>query len=140
MNKIVNCKQCGKIFNYDGSKVCPKCRREEADNFQKVKDYLYKNPGSSTQEVSEETEVPVAKIIEYLRQGKLEVKGDGNMILECERCGVPISSGRFCNKCVKDMQDTLSGAAKSMSSNIKKPEKKKQKSVAELMRTQHRKK
>lgn len=137
---IVNCKQCGKIFNYDGSKVCPKCRREENDNFQKVKEYLYKNPGSSTQEVSDETEVPVAKIIEYLRQGKLEVKGEGNMILECERCGVPIASGRYCDKCIKDMQDTLSGAAKSISSTMKKPETKKKKSIAEIMKTQKRKK
>jgi len=138
---IVNCKQCGKIFNYDGSKICPNCRKAEAENFQKVKDYLYSNPGVSVQDVEEETKVPAKKIIEYLRQGKLEVKGDGNYLLSCEKCGVSIKSGHYCEKCTKEVHDSLSGAANSL-----KPQKtllKKSntnKSRTELMKTKERRK
>lgn len=110
---IINCKNCGKIFNYDGFKICPTCRKEEDELFKKVKEYLYKHPGSSAQAVSEATEISIDKILSYLKQGKIEISGD-NMILECEICGVAIASGRYCDKCNANLQKSLQGASHSM--------------------------
>lgn len=110
---IVNCKTCGKIFNYDGFKICPVCRKAEDELFKKVKEYLYKHPGSSAQAVSEATEISIDKILSYLKQGKIEISGD-NMILECEICGVAIASGKYCDKCNANLQRTLQGASKAM--------------------------
>lgn len=138
---IINCKKCGKIFNYDGYKVCLSCRKLEEEDFQKVKTYLYKNSGASMQQVAEETEVPVKKIIEYLRQGKLETKDNENFVLGCEKCGEPIKSGHYCEKCTKEVHDNLSGAVKSL-----KPSGGAKKTVitsnkkAELMKTKDRRK
>lgn len=115
---VRNCKRCGKIYNYDGFKNCPTCRREDEADFIKVKEYIYDSPGANISEVERETEVDSEKIIEFLRQGRLEV-GDGhNLVLDCEVCGVGIKSGRFCDKCKNDMARDLGGAIKS----DKKPE------------------
>ena len=108
---IINCKKCGRIFAEDGFDFCPICRNNEDEIFKKVKDYLYEYPGASIQQVSEETGVGTKKILKFLREGKLEIKDDSpNLILDCERCGKPIKTGRFCDKCVVEMQKEFKGA------------------------------
>ncbi len=101
---IRNCSRCGSIYVYDGFDICLKCRRKDEDDFQRVKKYIDENPGANTNEISEETEVEASKIIEFLRQGRLEITDDSNILLDCERCGKPIKSGRFCKKCIVEMQ------------------------------------
>lgn len=114
---IRNCTRCGKIYKYDGFKICPTCRREDEEDFVKVREYLYEYPGANLHEVHEGTGVDTSKIIEFLRQGRLEIADDSNLILECEICGVSIRTGRFCDKCASDMKREFSSA-------IKRPEKK----------------
>jgi hypothetical protein len=51
-------------------------------------------------EVSQETGVSVEKIMRFLREERLEIKSENsNLLLECERCGRSIKSGRFCENC-----------------------------------------
>ena len=104
---VRNCTRCGKIYNYDGFKVCPTCRKDDEKDFQKVKEYLYENPGANIPEVSEATEVDAKKIIDFLRAGRLEIADDSNLILECENCGTSIRTGRFCDKCASGLQRDL---------------------------------
>lgn len=106
---IKNCKKCGKIYNYDGFSICYHCRNEENEIFQKVREYIYDNSDADINKVSEATEVPTKKILEFLRQGKLEIKEGSNLILDCERCGEPIKLGRFCNSCVNEIGRELKG-------------------------------
>jgi len=115
---IKNCKKCGKVFAYNGHNVCPQCRKEEEEEFKNVKEFIYDNPGATVQMVSEETGVDVKKILRYLKEGKLEIKGDSNLILECERCGVSVNTGRFCNKCISELERELKG---SMTEKVKSP-------------------
>lgn len=104
---IRNCTRCGKIYNYDGFKICHNCRKDDEQDFQKVKEYLYDNPGASVPEVSDGTEVEARKIIDFLREGRLEVAEGSNLILECENCGDSIRTGRFCDKCASGLQKEL---------------------------------
>ena len=101
---IRNCSRCGKIYAYEGFDICIQCRREDEEDFRKVKEYIDENPDATISEVSEETEVDTRKIIGFLRQGRLEVKGGENLLLDCERCGVPIKTGRFCKRCSVEME------------------------------------
>ncbi|MFA5525121.1 MAG: MerR family transcriptional regulator [Tissierellales bacterium] len=102
---IRNCRKCNRIYADDNFDLCPICRNTDAEEFKLVKDFLYDHPGSDVQTVSEMTGVDTKKIIRYLRDGKLEISGDSpNLLLDCERCGVPITTGRFCNKCVSQME------------------------------------
>jgi len=104
---IRNCSRCGKIYNYDGFRICPTCRREEEADFQKVKEHLYRYPGANIQEVHEVTGVETNKIIEFLREGRLEVGDESNLLLACESCGASIKTGRFCDKCASNLQKEL---------------------------------
>ena len=105
---IRNCKKCGKIYAYDGFDLCLACRKEEEEEFKRVRKYIYDNPNASIQTVSEETNVSVKKILRFLKEGKLEIKDENsNFILNCERCGVPIKTGRFCEKCKAELEREL---------------------------------
>lgn len=104
MAEIRNCPRCGKIFSYIGRPICHSCLETEENEFKVVKEYIYDNPGATISEVAQETEVSVEKIMRFLREERLEIKSENsNMILECERCGRAISSGRFCDNCKGDI-------------------------------------
>ena len=107
---VRNCTRCGKIYQYDGMKICPTCRKEDEKDYQTVKDYLKDNPGADISLVHEDTKVGIDKIIDFLRQGRLEVGEGGNLLIDCEICGVPIRTGRFCSKCTNELQQELSSA------------------------------
>jgi len=101
MLNVRNCKECGKIFQYDGiSKLCYECRKKDDENYKVVKEYLYENPKATIIQVSEATGVSEEKILRYLREGRLEITGDHpGFVLDCERCGKAIRTGRFCSEC-----------------------------------------
>ncbi|WP_353093774.1 TIGR03826 family flagellar region protein [Tissierella praeacuta] len=114
---IRNCTRCGKIYNYDGFKICFNCRKDDEKDFQKVKGYLYEYPGANIVEVEEATGVETSKIIGYLKEGRLEVADGSNLILECEKCGASIKTGRFCDKCTNELQRELGQVVDSARSN-----------------------
>lgn len=105
--ELRNCSRCGKLFVYKGSSLCPECQKLDEEDFSKVKDYLYDNPGASLIEVSEATGVSSDKILRYLKEGKLELSSEQSGILKCERCGKPIRAGRFCDVCAAEISKGL---------------------------------
>lgn len=125
MSNVRNCKRCGRVFTYTGKSICMNCLEEEQQDFEKVRDYLFKHHNSSTIEVSEATEVEVKVITRFLREGRLESEGlklaeeDG---LTCEKCDRPIGSGRFCETCLKEMQEGFQRASDIIGTKISKEE------------------
>lgn len=124
MPDVRNCKRCGKIYNYiGGAPVCQDCRKQDEEDFKRVKEYLYDHPRATIFEVSKELDVSVQKIKGYLKEGRLEIVGDeANMILECESCGKSLRTGRFCDECAKgitnDIKSTADQLNKTMSEEI----------------------
>lgn len=101
---VVNCSRCGKLFQHNGiSNYCPLCVQEDEENFKRIKDYLYNYPKSTVMEVAEALDIAVKQIKHYLREGRLEVVDAENFFLDCERCGVPIRSGHYCEKCMREL-------------------------------------
>lgn len=108
--EVRNCRSCGKLFNYiSGSFVCPACRDALEEKFQEVKKYIYDNPGANVSRVAEACEVEPGQIRQWIREERLEF-AEGSLDMGCEKCGAPISSGRFCPKCKNSMVNALSGA------------------------------
>lgn len=104
MAEIRNCPRCGKIFTYISRPICNNCMELEENEFKVVKEYIYDNPGASISEVAHETGVSVEKIMRFLREERLEISSENsNLMLECERCGRAIKSGRFCENCKVQM-------------------------------------
>jgi len=97
---FTNCARCGKLFNRVTIPICENCVKKEEDDFLRIKEYIYENPNSSMAALAEGTEVSMKRILKYLKEGRLELSPNvvGND-LTCERCSVPITTGKFCKKC-----------------------------------------
>ncbi len=105
MGELRNCRRCGKLFVYTGSPYCRQCLDEDEEVFLKVKEYIEKRPKCTMMDVSKDLGVPTDKILQFLREGKLELsKENVNMLLACERCGRSIFTGRYCKECAVEME------------------------------------
>ena len=108
---IANCSRCGKIFRpIGGRKMCPQCLEADQKDFAAVRAYLKENPGAHIAAVSEATGVPVKRIQEYLREGRLVLAASADW-LQCERCGAPLQTGRLCAKCLAEIAKGAAPAA-----------------------------
>lgn len=101
---IRNCRVCGRIFNYmSGAPVCQVCKENLEAKFQEVKEYIREHRGVGIAEVAEACDVDPAQIRQWLKDDRLEVTEDSAIFLNCESCGAPIRSGKFCEKCKDSM-------------------------------------
>lgn len=108
---VRNCKKCGKLFNYvTGVPVCPACKDALEKKFQEVKKYVQDNKGVTIHDVVENCEVDSQQVRQWVREERLEFSGDGATGITCEKCGVTITTGRFCQKCKNEMTANLSTA------------------------------
>ena len=118
--EVRNCTTCGRIFNsVMDIKRCPACRKDDEEKFKEIRDYLYDHSGASIEEVSEALDVDRSKILHFLREGRLETIGD-HMVIQCESCGVPIHSGKYCDDCTREMTMNLKSAARTIHKGEKK--------------------
>lgn len=116
-----NCTKCGRVFSYNGVPICSRCSNTDEEDFKRVKEYLYDNPGATVMEVSEETGVSEKQILRYLRESRIEIRDENNMFLDCERCGKPIKSGRFCDTCIGEMQKEFGNVIKAANKQTDNP-------------------
>lgn len=106
--EVRNCKQCGKMFNYlGGVPLCPVCKDKLEDKFIEVREYVRDNPGATMQMVSEENDVSIQQIRQWIREERLEFSKDSPVGIECEVCGTSIRTGRFCEACKKTVTDNF---------------------------------
>jgi len=69
-----------KTFNYIGGRpICQDCKKQDEEEFKRVKEYLYEHPKASIIEVSNALDISVQKIKSYLREGRLEIVGTEGM-------------------------------------------------------------
>ncbi|NLY42399.1 MAG: MerR family transcriptional regulator [Clostridiaceae bacterium] len=107
-----NCARCGKLFTHiAGPPLCVKCREEDEKDFKKVKEYLYEHRGATVTEVATDLDIPVARLKRFIKEGRLEVIEDSNLLIQCERCGISIKSGRYCDRCTIELTKELKKAA-----------------------------
>jgi len=100
-----NCPRCRRIFNYTNYPICPDCVKEDETVFEDVRTFIKDNPDSALAIVAEKTGVSAKKIMRYIREGRLEVSRGIHESGEvtCQNCGKPISKGKYCDKCIIDL-------------------------------------
>lgn len=108
MANLRNCPICGRVFAHNGRDICNKCLEKEDDDYAIVRRYVRDHPGASVSEVAEATEIDEDKILQFLRDGRLVTKGLTYTTM-CERCGKTISSGKFCESCLKQLGAEIRG-------------------------------
>lgn len=110
---VRNCRSCGRLFNYvTGAAICPICREEKEKKFQEVKKYIQDHKMASVVEVSQECEVEVNQIHQWVREERLQFAEDSPIRVSCEKCGAMIRAGVYCEKCKIEMTNTLNSAYK----------------------------
>lgn len=108
-----NCRKCGRVFNYiAGVPLCPSCREEMEAKFQTVKEYIQNNKDTTIRTVAEECDVEESQIRQWVREERLVFSDDSAIVLQCEICGAPIRTGRYCDKCKQDTMRSLAGAGR----------------------------
>ncbi|MDD7402699.1 MAG: flagellar protein [Butyribacter sp.] len=107
---VRNCKKCGKLFNFTGESVCPACAKEMEEKFFEVREFIYKNPTANMATVSEEMDIPIQQIKKWVRQERLSFSKDSGISIDCESCGRPILTGRYCKECKTKMANKFSSA------------------------------
>ena len=110
---VRNCRKCGRMFNYiTGMPICPACKEVMEVKFQEVKEYIREHKGAGINEVARECNVETQQITQWLREDRLELAEDSAIMINCESCGSPIRSGKYCDRCRANMTNSLNRMAK----------------------------
>ena len=88
------------------------CRDENEKKSQDVKKYVEEHRHAGIQEVSQECEVEVRQIQQWIREERLAFADDSPIGINCERCGTMIRTGRFCEKCKKEVMNDLGSVSR----------------------------
>lgn len=106
---VINCKSCGRLYNYIGGQpYCTTCLEKLENKFKEIKAYLYDNPNTEVYEVSKRFEVSIPIIQRWIREERLSYSENSLMGIACERCGVTIKTGRYCKTCKEQLAHNLS--------------------------------
>ena len=106
--EIRQCHACSKLFAYRGNSNCPDCIKKHDDEFTAVRRFLLDNPKTDLDTICEECEVSRSDVLGWVREGRLVLNTGAGVI--CEKCGDPISHGRFCKDCSQRLVGTLESA------------------------------
>ncbi len=120
---VRNCRSCGRLINYTGGQpICAACQKKLEDKFNEVKKFLDENPRASINQVSEEMDVSTKQIKQWIREERLTLSDPGAGGINCEQCGAPITTGRFCSKCKASMMNRFADAIDKPKIVMKAPE------------------
>ena len=107
--ELSNCPRCGRLFAKAFRDLCPACLKEIEQEYERCVAYLREKRQAAMQELSEETEVSVRQITQFIKEGRISVYQAPNLTYECELCGSPIREGHMCESCrtrlIRDMNE-----------------------------------
>lgn len=101
--KIKQCEYCKRPLpsKYEPA-LCPRCA--DAQLFRDVKEYIRSNDVNEY-EVAEHFSIPLKQVKNWIREGRIEYRTDPetekHVRMHCQNCGVQISFGSLCQKCMK---------------------------------------
>ncbi len=73
---VRNCKNCGRVFRYNGVELCAHCDQEIQKEYNKIRDYLYEHQNSSPIEINQATGVSIKIISRFLKDDRFNVRRD----------------------------------------------------------------
>jgi len=102
---LINCIDCGAVCVESPSRLCAKCVRDEEEAEDRVAEYLRNTKKASLEEIHQATGVKHRIILRMLKRGR--IVSDTIITYPCETCGAPISGGRLCESCSKNIVDQI---------------------------------
>jgi len=106
-----------------GKNICGDCLLKLDEDFIQIREYLWEHDRAGIDEVSEATGVSRKSILYLLKEERLivgdENGNNGGGILTCESCRKPISTGRMCAGCKKEVLSAIQESIGAVSSRPK---------------------
>ena len=100
-SEIKYCESCKRVLppKYKEA-LCPTCA--EYAVFQKAKDFI-RSGDYNEYDVAQFLQIPLQQVRKWIREGRIQYKEDSlnNITIQCQICGVPITFGTMCPKCLK---------------------------------------
>lgn len=94
------CKECHRTLSETyPHELCPICM--ERHLFNDVREYI-RNNDVREHEVAEKFNIPISRVREWIREGRIQYKGDSVKSISgvnCRYCGKPIAFGVACPSC-----------------------------------------
>lgn len=109
---LANCPRCGKLFANNFRDICPSCIREIEEEYEKCLKYLREEKLATIQDVSDGTGVSIRQITKFIREGRISIANNPNLMYPCEVCGVLIREGNMCDSCRSRLTRDLTAAVK----------------------------
>ncbi len=112
--KISKCTICKKEYLDTSSsvnkskKVCPICQKSKKESQQKIRNYIKNNPKISIIELTKNLNISEEIVVECLKAGIIETTKKSPTLLSCLKCGEPIRSGEYCEKCKRKGRRVIS--------------------------------
>ncbi len=103
-----NCAACGKVAFVGARGLCSACLKQEDEDFDRLREFLAREPQLTVEELAERSGLDEGRILRFLREGRL-VMSQASSPLRCQRCGEPIPGGRFCPRCLRELEQSLRG-------------------------------
>ncbi|SDF86980.1 flagellar operon protein TIGR03826 [Fontibacillus panacisegetis] len=94
-----NCPRCGRLYALNFRDICPSCIKDIELEYEKCLKYLREEKTATIQEVSDATEVSIKQITKFIKEGRISIANNPNMMYPCEVCGVLIREGTMCDSC-----------------------------------------
>jgi len=127
-------------YQSTGKKICGDCLLKLDEDFIEIREYLWEHDRAGIDEVSEATGVSRKSILYLLKEERLIVGDDdgygGCGFLTCEACRKPISTGRMCKSCKKEVMSAIQESVASVSVPKRKPEVVEEKSIKGVAKLQ----
>ncbi|USB32846.1 TIGR03826 family flagellar region protein [Paenibacillus sp. YPG26] len=107
-----NCPRCGKLYAKNFKNICSACIKAIEEEYERCFKFLRENKGSTIHQLSEATEVSIKQITKFIKEGRISVENNPNMMYPCEVCGILIRDGNMCDGCRSRLTRDLTAAAK----------------------------
>ncbi|MCK5129295.1 MAG: hypothetical protein KAQ68_05560 [Clostridiales bacterium] len=109
MGTIRRCRKCGTVFDSYGYDLCTDCAEELDKTFNLVQDYIYDHEDANVVEISKALDIDGKIILDFLKEGNLALS-ENNRMLNCEKCGKAIQSGKYCEECSSNLENIFNSA------------------------------
>ena len=106
--EVKNCIRCGAVFSTIVNKMaCPNCEKKEEERFQELRKYINEHPNAKLKDVAAECNITPKKLMQYIREGRIEITKGLEDEITCEMCDKRIQRGRYCAACIAKIATEL---------------------------------
>jgi uncharacterized C2H2 Zn-finger protein len=102
-----NCPRCGAIYQRNYRKLCNKCVSVIENEYKKCNDYLHRYSKTTIEEMSNDLEISINRIIRFIKERRLFIEQAPNFFYPCRFCYEGIKRGYLCRNCCTKMSMEL---------------------------------